>query len=86
VLVVREDEVDGARDDRQDERRDHSGAARPRTRLAVVALAEDVVIHRRTPKSTLIYRHHDTSRWPRTVRAVGASAPSAPSAPPGAAA
>jgi hypothetical protein len=47
--MVREDEVNGARDDRQDERSDHPKAARPRTGPAVIALAEDVIIHRRTP-------------------------------------
>jgi hypothetical protein len=68
--VAREDQVDDTRDNRQDERSDQPKAARPLTRLAIIALAEDVIIHRRTPKSMLIGMHHDTSRrWgpPGTV-------------------
>ena len=42
-------EVDDAPDGHRDDRRDHPQAARPRAGLAVVALAEDVIIHRRTP-------------------------------------
>jgi hypothetical protein len=61
MLVAREDEVDDARDNRKDERCDHPKAARSRTGLAVIALAEDVIIHRRTPKSGPICSHHDTS-------------------------
>jgi hypothetical protein len=50
--VVREAEVDDARDRREYDRGEHRQAARPWTGLAVPALAEKV-IHRRTPKSTL---------------------------------
>ncbi len=47
--AVRLGEVDDAADGHRDDRRDHPQAARPRAGLAVVALAEDVIIHRRTP-------------------------------------
>jgi hypothetical protein len=61
MLVVREDEIDDAPDNRQDEHGDHPEAARPRTGLAIIALAEDVIIHREPPKSGQICNHHDTS-------------------------
>jgi hypothetical protein len=60
MLVPREDEPDDARGNRQDEADDHPQAARPRTRFAVIALAEKVIIHRRTPESGLICGLHDT--------------------------
>ena len=55
-----EGEADDARGDHQDEADDHPQAARPRTRFAVIALAEKVIIHRRTPESGLICGLHDT--------------------------
>jgi hypothetical protein len=50
MRVPREGEVGGPSGDYQQEHADHRKAARPRAWLAVPALAEDVIIHRRNPK------------------------------------
>jgi hypothetical protein len=49
MRVPREGEVGDAAGDDQQEHADHRQAARPRAWLAVAALAEDVIIHRRAP-------------------------------------
>jgi hypothetical protein len=62
MLVARDDEVDNTPDNRQNERSEQPKPPGPLTGLAVIALAEDVIIHRRTPKSMLVCIYHDTSR------------------------
>ena len=54
--MAREGEVGDAAGDHQQEHANHREAARPRAWLAVAALAEDVIIHRHTPRSELVGR------------------------------
>src|SRR5580700_1343578 len=81
MRVVRETDVGDAGDGHQNGHAEQREAARPPAGIPVPALAEDV-IQRRTSKSTVTCRHHDTSdRPPRpswswrfrfsTVKAVG---------------
>src|SRR5580692_91370 len=67
MRVVRETDVGGAGDGSQNWRAEQREAARPPAGIPVPALAEDV-IQRRTSKSTVTCRHHDTSdRPPRAL-------------------
>src|ERR1700722_12173466 len=63
MRVVRETDVGDAGDGHQNGRAAQREAARPPAGIPVPALAEDV-IQRRTSKSTVTYRHHDTSDRP----------------------
>src|ERR1700756_1287194 len=63
MRVVRETDVGDAGDGHQNGRAEQREAARPPAGIPVPALAEDV-IQRRTSKSTVTCRHHDTSGRP----------------------
>src|SRR5580698_2389652 len=60
MRVVRETDVGDAGDGHQNGRAEQREAARPPAGIPIPALAEDV-IQRRTSKSTVTCRHHDTS-------------------------
>jgi hypothetical protein len=66
---VRLGEVDDAADQHREHDRDDTQTARPRAWLPVVALAEDVIIQRRTPVIKSGLSTNDT--WPASDRIGG---------------